>query len=293
MRPERAWRAAALAVLAAAIPACHDDDDDGDGFGVLEEPVTVRSILSGAQENPPVATGGRGAASVTVRPGGAAMAFTLEVSALSNITAAHIHAGTPGVNGPILFTLSPGPFAGSLSGTLAASDLDATSGMTFAQAVQAIREGRTYVNVHTTQHPDGEIRGHLGPAVFQATLSGSEEVPPVSTGATGLATVTLNGEQTELAVTLEFSGLGSSPAAAHIHVGARGANGPIVFTLATAPLSSPVRRTLTAADLEPRPAQGIRSFEDAVDAILSGNAYVNVHSASNPGGEIRGQLAPR
>ena len=292
MRSERAWKGVAFLALALAVPACHDGDDDGDGFGTFEGPVTVRAVLSGAQENPPVGTGGRGAASVTVQPGGAAMTFTLEVSALSNITAAHIHSGTPGVNGPILFTLSPGPFASPLSGTLTASDFDESAGMTFAEAVRAIREGRTYVNVHTERHPDGEIRGHLGPASFRAALSGSEEVPPVSTTATGLATVTLNGEQTELALTLEFSGLGSAPTAAHIHVGAPGANGPIVFTLATAPLSSPVSGTLTAARLEPRPAQGINSFEDAVNAILSGNAYVNVHSEANPGGEIRGQLAP-
>lgn len=149
-------------------------------------------MLSGAQENPPAATGGRGVASVTVQPGGAAMTFTLEVSALSNITAAPIHSGAPGVNGPILFTLSPGPFASPLFGTPTASDFDASAGMTFAEAARAIREGRTYVNVHTEQHPDGEIRGHLGPASFRAALSGSEEVSPASTTATGLATAPLS-----------------------------------------------------------------------------------------------------
>ena len=39
-----------------------------------------------------------------------------------------------------------------------------------------------------------------------------------------------------------------------------------------------------------RPDQGIRSADDMFQAILGGNSYVNVHSAVNPGGEIRGQL---
>jgi hypothetical protein len=43
--------------------------------------------------------------------------------------------------------------------------------------------------------------------------------------------------------------------------------------------------------LRPNPALGINTMEDAIQAIVGGNAYVNIHSTTNPGGEIRGQLS--
>ena len=48
--------------------------------------------------------------------------------------------------------------------------------------------------------------------------------------------------------------------------------------------------TLTAADFRPDPADGINTFQDAVDAMLSGNTYFNIHTVRFPMGEIRGQL---
>lgn len=295
MRHESFSRAAAVLILAFLVPACHDDDDDDDGAGGggAVESRTVNAVLSGGQENPPVATGGGGTATVTVAADGRSITFVLETFALSDVTGAHIHPGTPGVNGPIMFVLAPGIFASPASGTLTEADFQPVGGITtFAEATAAILEGRTYVNVHTQQNPDGEIRGHLGPARFQAPLSSEEEVPPNASGGTGVSTVDLNAEQTEIAFTLEFAGLGSEATAAHIHVGPPGENGPIIFTLAMAPLTGPVSGTLTAANLEPRPAQGVNTFADAVDALLRGNAYVNVHSNTFPNGEIRGQLIP-
>ena len=46
----------------------------------------------------------------------------------------------------------------------------------------------------------------------------------------------------------------------------------------------------TAASLRARPDQGIRTWEDFIQSLIGGQAYVNIHSAVNPGGEIRGQL---
>src|SRR5262249_3987625 len=48
--------------------------------------------------------------------------------------------------------------------------------------------------------------------------------------------------------------------------------------------------TLTAADFRPDPADGINTFQDAVNAMLSGNTYFNIHTTQYPGGEIRGQI---
>ena len=82
--------------------------------------------------------------------------------------------------------------------------------------------------------------------------------------------------------------------ASHIHVGSPGTAGPVVIDFAPQPSASRVRSGSRARrGPSPRaPAQGIRSMEDVMFAIAAGNAYVNVHSQANPGGEIRGQLCP-
>jgi hypothetical protein len=109
----------------------------------------------------------------------------------------------------------------------------------------------------------------------QVTLSGASEVPPVTTTAAGTATVTVKDDRS-VAVAVTVSGM--TPTASHIHEGAAGANGPVIV---------PFTKT------------GDNTFASAPDAKLTdaqyaaykaGNLYVNVHSAKNPGGEIRGQI---
>ena len=65
-----------------------------------------------------------------------------------------------------------------------------------------------------------------------------------------------------------------------------------MFSLFAGPGAFPatLSKTLTSADLDPTFAAAGSTFADAVNAILSGNAYINVHTAANVGGEIRGQL---
>jgi hypothetical protein len=286
-----------LGVAAAAwiLPACHDGDDDGGGSRPRSS-TEVRAILRGTQEVPPVASGGSGTAEVRVHPSRTQIEFTLEVAGLSGLTGAHIHAGTPGTTGPILFTLSSATFTSPHTGTLTAADLTPAPGHginTMNDAADAILEGRTYVNVHTSVHPDGEIRGHLGPITLRASLDGSQEVPPVLTAGTGTATLDLNGGQRQILVTLTFSGLTGSPDAAHIHVGGPGEDGPIMINLATTGFSTPHTVILTSIDLVLQPAEGINTFDDAINALLSGNAYVNVHTPTYPEGEIRGQVTPQ
>ena len=109
----------------------------------------------------------------------------------------------------------------------------------------------------------------------QVALTGAAEVPAVTTTATGTATVTIKDDRS-VAVAVTVSGM--TPTASHIHEAAAGANGPVIV---------PFTKT------------GDNTFASAPDAKLSeaqyaaykaGNLYVNVHSAKNPGGEIRGQI---
>ena len=132
---------------------------------------------------------------------------------------------------------------------------------------------------------------------FTATLSGSNETPPVpATGAGGFATITLNLNQQTLDWVVDVFNFPSGVTAAHIHAGGVGVAGPTVINIAVpTTASNDFRLTGTArpADVLPRAAQGVNTWEDLVQAIMTGNTYVNVHSQVNGGGEIRGQLAPR
>jgi len=128
-----------------------------------------------------------------------------------------------------------------------------------------------------------------------ATLTGAEETPApgVATGASGTASVSVDVPNQELTVTLTIFNLPSPTSAAHIHVSPKGLAGPVVLDF---PIPTGRTGDLTVsfrtgrASFRPRPEIGIATMEDVVQAILSGNAYVNVHTAANGAGEIRGQL---
>ena len=114
--------------------------------------------------------------------------------------------------------------------------------------------------------------------VFTATLVGTQEVPPNASPATGLATVTLSSDQTTITVDVSFSGLTAPATASHIHEGAAGTNGPVIV-----PFTKTADNTFVAPD-------GAKLTDAQYASYKAGNLYVNVHSAKNPGGEIRAQL---
>lgn len=108
---------------------------------------------------------------------------------------------------------------------------------------------------------------------YTATLSGASEETPTGSTATGSATGTYNATTKELVLTITYSGI--TPVAGHIHKGAAGVSGPVIFPFAS--ITSPV------------------SFSTTLDAaqeadLMAGLYYINFHTAAFPGGEIRGQL---
>jgi hypothetical protein len=110
------------------------------------------------------------------------------------------------------------------------------------------------------------------------TLSGDEEVPPVTTPGSGSGTITVKEDKSVSgSVTIK----GFTATAAHIHTGAAGRNGPVIIPLTKSSdgntWSVPEGKKLTDAQY---------------DAYKAGNLYVNVHSAKYKGGEVRGQLKP-
>jgi hypothetical protein len=107
------------------------------------------------------------------------------------------------------------------------------------------------------------------------TLSGTQEVPPTTTGASGTGKVTVSADRD---VTANITVTGMTATAAHIHEAAPGANGPVVVPF-----------TKTGDNQFSAPA-GAKLTEAQYASYKAGKLYVNVHSAKNPGGEVRGQL---
>ena len=109
-------------------------------------------------------------------------------------------------------------------------------------------------------------------------LSGSEQNPPVTTSASGSGTITVKDDKT-VSGSVKTSGVVGT--AAHIHMAPAGRNGPVIVTLT----KSSDGNTWSV------PA-GAKLTDAQYDAYKKGGLYVNVHSAANKGGEVRGQLKP-
>jgi hypothetical protein len=107
-------------------------------------------------------------------------------------------------------------------------------------------------------------------------LSGDQEVPPVKSSGSASGAITIGDDG---AVSGSVTATGFTPTAAHIHQAAAGKNGPVIvpFTKEGDKFSAPAGAKLTA---------------DQMKAYKAGDLYVNVHSAANPGGEVRAQLKP-
>jgi hypothetical protein len=121
--------------------------------------------LHGGNEAPPVDSDGIGFGMAVISDRMNEIGFFVGFDNLStNATVAHIHVGQPGVAGPIIFNIGPPPAetGGFFFGTLTAADFTPAGGIdTFEEALNAIRTGGTYFNVHSVMHPSGEIRGQL------------------------------------------------------------------------------------------------------------------------------------
>ena len=244
--------------------------------------------LTGAQENPPVATTATGQGTAVISADGSTITYIVTYSGLSGtLNAAHFHTGAMGTNGGVILPLTAGP--SPMVGTLTAANFTASGSVTtFAQAVAAIRAGTTYFNLHTTANPGGEIRGQIlaaGDAYF-ADLNGHQENPDVATAATGKGIAVISADGATVTYLVTYSGLSGTLNASHIHTGAVGANGGVILPLAAG--ASPMTGALTATNFS---ASGpVTTFAEAVAAIRAGTTYFNLHTSANPGGEIRGQI---
>jgi CHRD domain len=127
-----------------------------------------------------------------------------------------------------------------------------------------------------------------GPPTIKVNLTGSEEVPPVQTEATGIAEFIPMGMDS-IAYSVNATNI-EGATAGHIHLGAKGENGPIVVTLFKydTPMNEVSENGTITADKLEGPMAG-KQISDLATAGANGTLYVNVHTEQNPNGEIRGQ----
>ena len=218
--------------------------------------------LSGAQENPPVVSAATATAAVILDQAKTGVRYHVTSSIVP--TGAHIHKGLGTVNGAVLINFpTPGM---AIDGTAPIVAADATD----------LQEGRLYVNLHTTINANGELRGQLvksGEVVYLGRMSGLEEVPPLTTTATGGAQFILDPATGMLRYEAIFTNMTAN--AAHLHEGALGTNGAVAFPLAVVGTGAKGSVTLTPAN---------------VTTLNGAGYYINAHTALNPNGEIRGQV---
>ncbi len=114
---------------------------------------------------------------------------------------------------------------------------------------------------------------------FKATLNGASEVPATDSKGTGKATLKYDTDTKELKYTLSYKKLSGDATAAHFHgPAAAGDNAGVELPITVS--KSPIKGTATLTDAQ------------ATD-LLAGNWYVNIHTAANPKGEIRGQVVKK
>ncbi|MBN7825176.1 CHRD domain-containing protein [Bowmanella dokdonensis] len=226
--------------------------------------------LSGLQEIPQVMTTAMGWGYATLNTQTLAVKLTAVTSGVADATMAHIHTGHAGENGPVYVGLEQHPEDMNVWRTPQGATLD-------AENAARLVSGGHYVNVHTPAYPNGELRGQITPAnieVYGVRATGEQEVPAVTTDALGIGAVTLNTLTGAIIANMNLYDI--SPTAGHIHAGAVGENGEVVF-----PFSNPEAGFWTLS----------QTLTVDQQALMQGaGLYVNFHTGANPEGELRGQI---
>ncbi|MBI5388645.1 MAG: CHRD domain-containing protein [Verrucomicrobia bacterium] len=240
--------------------------------------VAFSGPLTGLSERPvPITNNAAGSALFSLE--GNQLAFSINYSNLSGAaTAAHIH-------GPATTAQSTGvvvslvPFNGGSFGT--SGTLAGTVTLTPAQR-DMIKNGLAYVNVHTTANPGGEIRAQIAPVLLRAYLSGASERPtPVFSDGAGFANFALVLDQ--LSLCIAYGGLNSAANNSHIH-------GPATVTQSAGVIVNLAPFNGGGFGVAGSMAGTVTLTTSQLGNILDGLTYVNIHTATSSGGEIRGHI---
>lgn len=250
----------------------HEDEREGCGH-------KFKAILTGTQQVPPVITDSSGFAKATLKGNILKVRGSFEnlSSDFNPMIGAHIHFEVGGRNGPIIFNLEvqicDDNKSGRFGGTFILNDID----------VRRLLDRQLYINIHTINNPNGEIRGQLlskSSKYFTSNLFGTNEVPPVNS--TGAGTILFELKDNHLTASGSVNNLNSPITAGHIHIGTIGVNGPVVF---------PFNFNTTGSNAVISAQNNVFALTCEQKMILiQGGYYTNFHTTTNTSGEIRGQI---
>ena len=238
---------------------------------VPDTTAVVTFSLSGSQSVPAVDTMAMGSGYALFDTTNNSVSL-VAVTTLENATMAHIHSGFAGENGDVVVTLVESETTAGVWMT------DGSVALDEATASQLLAGGH-YVNIHSEAFASGEIRGQITPdniEVYGIIASGLQEVPAVTTTASGAGAFTLNTSTGALSGSVTVTGMTATMA--HIHEGEAGVNGGVLLGLtagADGMWSVPANTMLTA---------------EQMGVMADGGLYTNFHSDAFPSGEIRGQI---
>jgi hypothetical protein len=242
------------------------------GIAQTQKNISFTAKLDGTQEVPLNNTTALGVAHLTLTPKFDSLIVRVDYTGLqSAFSAAHIHLGAPGIAGGVIFSL-PAPVNNIIKTVITGSALTPT-------VLTNLFTGNYYVNIHSANLVDGEIRGQIVPEAdinFSTILNAAQEVPvPTNIAAFGVASFKLAKHTGVLSYEVLVNNLSGPITAGHIHKGVMGVAGPAIYTLTQI---------------------GNNKFKGEVDptaflpALFRDSLYVNVHTTANPDGEARGQI---
>ncbi|NLR58148.1 CHRD domain-containing protein [Chitinophaga polysaccharea] len=163
----RQWFAYSSLFFAVCMAACSGGGYSSSGNPGGGNTYTVSATLTGAQETPANSSTGTGTLTGTYDPATYKLSFTLSWSKISGVpTGMHFHGpGAAGVAAPVVFAITgfPSAVTGTVSGTVTLS----------AGQAGDLLSGRWYVNIHTANFPNGEIRGQLSTSVMTTNPGGT------------------------------------------------------------------------------------------------------------------------
>lgn len=224
--------------------------------------------LTGAKEVPAVNTIAKGLITAVIV--GNDVTINAVFDSLSGpVTACHFHKGSTTTTGSSITN-----YVSSVRG----NRLYLKTTLTNAQIADMI-EDSIYFNVHTTLNGSGEIRGQMvlqTDYLFDAFASGAQEVPAVASPASAVGSFVVSSVSGKIDYKVVANGLTGAITSAHLHYGAFGVSGGVAFPL-----------TISGNTLVGSITPSTNSF---LDSFFRGQIYLNIHTAANGGGEIRGQI---